>query len=335
MISVIVPVFQVEPYLEQSINSIIGQTYPDLEILLIDDGSPDKCGEICDKYEAIDSRVRVIHTENRGLSAARNLGIEHAHGEYLSFVDSDDWIEPNMLERLMKVSEESGADIVVCGRVMEYPNKREIISPPPGILKRDEAVKALALLEIRNPAWDKLWKKKCFESIRFPVGRVYEDIATTYRVFLHVEKVACIQEALYHYRIRGDSISHDGRLDHLVDYFKASREEYESITCTMGYSEDSNIRKTLLTRCARVAFRIWSGYLNNSRTERKRYHPEVVEASRFIQMNFTPHSKKCYSRTHRMLFFLCRYPSWWAFAIAKLLVQIKHILNLNKKREIE
>lgn len=114
MISVIVPVYKVERYIHQCIVSILNQTYQDLEILLIDDGSPDKCGEICKEYAKKDSRIKVFHTENHGLSAARNVGLQIAKGEYIGFVDSDDWIEPDMFEILLRRLEETGADISVC-----------------------------------------------------------------------------------------------------------------------------------------------------------------------------------------------------------------------------
>ena len=328
MISVIVPVFQVEPFLEQCLDSIIGQTYHDIEILLIDDGSPDRCGEICDRYAAADPRIWVFHTENKGLSAARNLGIEHAHGTWLSFVDSDDWIEPNMLERLMEAAEESSADIAVCGRVMEYPNKKEIISPPPGVLNRDKAVRALSLLEIRNPAWDKLWKRECFESIRFPEGRVYEDIATTFRVFLLVDKVTCIAEALYHYRVRDDSISHDGRLDHLVDFFRASKEEYEEITGTAPFAEDAAIREALLSRCAKTVFKIWARYSDSPKNLRTQYRGELTECARFIRANAPAFATVSFPIRQRILLFLCRYSSGWAFGMTQLLLGLRqHIVN--------
>ncbi len=148
MISVFVPVYRVENYLEKCLDSITGQTYTDLEILLIDDGSPDRCGEICDRYADVDHRIQVFHTENHGLSSARNLGLEHAKGEYIGFVDSDDWIEPDMFARLLAAIEDNNADIAVCGRVMEYPDKKEVISPQAGTMNREAAVKALALLKI-------------------------------------------------------------------------------------------------------------------------------------------------------------------------------------------
>ena len=121
MISVIVPIYKVEPYLRKCVESILNQTYRDLEILLIDDGSPDRCGEICDGFEKKDSRVRVFYTENRGVSAARNLGLREAKSDLIGFVDSDDWIEPDMYEALYTVLNDREADLSVCGLFDEYP----------------------------------------------------------------------------------------------------------------------------------------------------------------------------------------------------------------------
>ena len=123
MISVIVPVYNVKPYLRKCLDSIINQSYRDLEILIIDDGSTDGSGDICDEYRK-DDRIKVFHTENRGLSAARNLGLDSASGDWIGFVDSDDWIEPDMYEVLIRKGEETGADVVECGSLFEYPTTR-------------------------------------------------------------------------------------------------------------------------------------------------------------------------------------------------------------------
>ena len=123
MISVIVPVYNVEPYLRKCLDSIVNQTYRDFEILIIDDGSTDGSGRICDEYAEKDSRIKVFHTENRGLSCARNLGLAEAKGEWIGFVDSDDWIEPDMYEVLIRRAEETGADVVECSHYKELDGK--------------------------------------------------------------------------------------------------------------------------------------------------------------------------------------------------------------------
>ncbi len=206
MISVIVPVYNVEPYLRKCLDSILGQTYRDLEILVIDDGSTDGSGEICEEYRT-DERVKVFHTENRGLSCARNLGLAEAQGEWIGFVDSDDWIDSGMYQTLLQKAEETGAEIVECGIFREFSNrtlerKRKDLSVF-GI----EAVDLLLQGKIKDYAWDKLWSRRCFEDIRFPEGRVHEDTAVAYKLLFDAERVSILSTSLYHYWKRKGSLS--------------------------------------------------------------------------------------------------------------------------------
>ena len=189
MLSVIIPVYNVEPYLEKCLDSVLKQTYKDMEILIIDDGSTDRSGAISDEYAAKDSRIRVFHTENRGLSAARNLGLDNAVGGYIGFVDSDDWIEPDMYEVLLKKAEETGADIVECGVFKEYPDKTVEHQRPDRVMYKIEAIRALVNRELSNSVWNKVWVKSCYFNIRFPEGRLYEDVAITYRIFDCVDAI--------------------------------------------------------------------------------------------------------------------------------------------------
>lgn len=324
----IVPVFKVEEYLEQCLNSILCQTYRELEILLIDDGSPDRCGEICDQYAAIDSRIQVFHTKNRGLSAARNLGIDHAEGEYLSFVDSDDWIEPDMYERLLKSVKENKADIGVCGLVIECHGQHKLLKVESGVLNRREAVSALVRLKIRNAVWDKLWRRECFENIRFPEGRVYEDISTTYQIFLQVDRIVCLPDPFYHYRIRYDSISHDNHLEHLVDYYKSTREEYENIITSSLVANDEEIRRILSIRCGAAASQVWSNYLHNPIGTRRRFRQELKDISRFIKIQYPLFGPNSWPFSRRVFLFLCRYNSLWSFTASFIL----GIIRSNMKR---
>ena len=137
-ISIIVPVYKVEPYLRKCLDSIVGQTYQKLEIILVDDGSPDSCGAICDAYAARDERIRVIHKENGGVASARNAGLDAATGDYIGWVDSDDWIEADMFECLLKGAEDYDADIVVCGREDSYPDHNLSIPNPWTGLQRSQ-----------------------------------------------------------------------------------------------------------------------------------------------------------------------------------------------------
>ncbi|MBR6361015.1 MAG: glycosyltransferase, partial [Clostridia bacterium] len=256
-----------------------------------------------------------------------NSGIERAGGEYLGFVAGDDRIEPDIYERMLKAIEEDGADIAVCGRFMEYPGKTEIISPPQGTFNREEAVKNLALLKIRNPAWDKLWRRECFEEIRFPDGRVYEDIATTYRVFLRTQKVVCIPDALYHYRIRESGISNSDSPDYLSDYFTSTVEEFEALTGTPPFCDDEEIGETLSRRCRYVYAKLRAKYNTCSKEERKLCRAQIRKADRFVRDNFRLLSSGgCSAKRKLTLFLSCRASSLMPL-LTSVYMRLKSILK--------
>lgn len=211
LISVIVPIFNVEKYLEKSVNSIINQTYKNIEIILVDDESPDNCGKICDEYSKKDNRIKVIHKKNGGLSDARNAGVKIAEGEYILFIDSDDWIENNMIEILYKNIKRYDADISICefqeesteGTILKSKTENKEIK----VFNREEALYELILQDnITNHAWNKLYKKKLFEGIKYPKGKLMEDIGTTYRLFEKSNKIVYQNINLYHYIQRSTSI---------------------------------------------------------------------------------------------------------------------------------
>ena len=211
-ISIIVPVYKVEPYLRRCVDSILNQSFSDFELILVDDGSPDNCGAICDEYAAKDSRVYVIHQKNGGLSAARNAGIDwafaHSDSTWLTFVDSDDWIEPDMYEFLYHLLKENGADISICSHYRDKGGKSvaKYASGEQFVFTRDEAVRALAVdKHVRNYMVDKLFKRSLFAGIVFPVNRVFEDLAICYRVFYGAEKAVMQDTPKYHYMIREGS----------------------------------------------------------------------------------------------------------------------------------
>lgn len=214
LISVIVPIYKVEKYLKRCVDSIINQTYKNLEIILVDDGSPDGCGSICDEYAEKDSRVRVIHKENGGLSDARNAGLDIAAGEYIGFVDSDDYIAPEMYEVMLGRLTETGADTAVCnclctGDMDDYReqfNRSEAMKDC--VLNRDAALEKLTEKYgwVYVTAWNKLYKKRIFDNIRFPKGKIHEDEFIIHRVIGESGKIACINQRLYYYFQRRGSI---------------------------------------------------------------------------------------------------------------------------------
>lgn len=214
-ISVIVPIYNVEPYLRTCIDSIINQTYSNLEIVLVDDGSPDACPQICDEYKIKDCRIKVIHQNNRGLAHARNVGIANACGEYITFVDSDDIIALNYVEYLYQGIYDYNAEISVA---TFQTFEKEITSSSSNILnnKFDEISKKEAIsrytsinADVSMPfisACNKLYKAKLFDGISFPEGKLYEDAFTTYKILDRAKKIVFSSTRLYFYRINPKSI---------------------------------------------------------------------------------------------------------------------------------
>lgn len=204
-ISVIVPVYKVEKYLKRCIDSILAQTYCDFELILVDDGSPDQCGTICEDYAKKDKRIVVLHRRNGGLSIARNTGIEWAFvnsdSEYLTFIDSDDWIHPQYLELLFRAAEEKKVPVSICGfeRLDKFDEK--VMAH---IVNFDsEQMDAETLLVDHmwnfNYAWGKLYQRKYFENIRYPEGKNFEDTFTTYKILFAAKQVVLIDKPLYFY----------------------------------------------------------------------------------------------------------------------------------------
>ena len=214
LVSVILPIYNVELYLKECIDSVIMQSYKNLEIILVDDGSPDSCGSICDEYIKADSRIKVIHKENGGLSDARNAGLAIASGEIISFVDSDDYLSPVFLEVMHKAMVEGNCDIVAIKGGTDFWDGEELVRPltektSDAKIEYLEAKKVLEKMfyqQIATGAQFKLYKKHILNGVKFPIGYVYEDVATTYKAFLNSQKAAVVYADLYAYRKRRDSI---------------------------------------------------------------------------------------------------------------------------------
>ena len=209
-VSVIVPVYKVERYLSACLDSLLAQSMQEIEVLLIDDGSPDQCGRICDEYASRDSRFRVFHTDNRGLSAARNFGIEKAQGDYLMFVDSDDWVSPSFCQAAYNAAVENAADLVMFRhRIMKSDSCRGTIPyvhGSQGMKSQEEAIDLL-YRGIGNMAWNKLYRKELFKDIKYPEGKLYEDIATTFKLIYEAPNIFYLDGILYYYRKREGSIT--------------------------------------------------------------------------------------------------------------------------------
>ena len=273
----------VEPYLRHCLDSILGQTYKDLEVLLIDDGSPDCCGIICNHYAELDSRVRVFHTDNKGLSAARNLGLSEATGSYIGFVDSDDWIEPNMYETLLENIERNDAEICVCGfwkesiRTTEWKLEATVCSDA-------EALRALLDGKINNGVWNKLFKKSIFDEISFPEGNNYEDSAIMHRVFAEASRVVVVPTPLYHYRKRPQSITESRSAKDILDYAEACLSRFSFV---QDKQQDLYFEKTEQVKlvAARGICKVWRRWFDCTTEEKQRYSPEIEKLLHFTREN--------------------------------------------------
>ena len=229
-ISIVVPVYKVEPYIHRCLDSILAQTFKDFELILVDDGSPDNCGAICDEYAEKDSRFHVIHKKNGGLSDARNAGLDwvfsNSKSEWITFLDSDDWIHPKYLELLINAVKDSGSCISICGFINTTGEEQ----------KDNEKSSSYELVDTETffcehtlnavIAWGKLYDKELFSDIRYPVGKLHEDEFTTYRLLFKTEKCAFVDRPLYYYYYNADSITksewHPKRLDVVEALFQSA-----------------------------------------------------------------------------------------------------------------
>lgn len=231
-ISVIIPVYKVEKYLKRCVESVVNQTYKNIEIILVNDGSPDKCGEICDEYARIDSRIKVIHKENGGLSSARNSGLDIASGDYIMFVDSDDWISEVSLEQLNEYID-MDYDIINFKFSFVKENSKELIETNNNIKDSYECdlityIDKLFSGELNFFIWNKLYKKNLFDEVRFPEGRNYEDLATIYKLYFNAKSIIVTDYTLYYYWLgNSNSITSNSTVKNMRDYLLSTKEIYE------------------------------------------------------------------------------------------------------------
>ena len=224
LISVIVPIYRVEDYLHRCVSSILAQTYAHLEVILVDDGSDDRCGEICDEFDRTDDRIRVVHKRNGGVSSARNAGLDVATGSYVAFIDGDDWVTPVYVSRLHEWITMADADVAICGMVKvrnasDEPVREIAEDPAVQIVGPEEALRLMLYQrEYDGSVWAKLFRAALFDNLRFPEGIVFaEDLCTIYRVFLRSGLTVRSSAREYYYLIRDDGAEgspyNAGRLD--------------------------------------------------------------------------------------------------------------------------
>ena len=278
LVSVIIPVFNVLPYLRTSLDSILNQTYENLEIIIIDDGSTDGSAAVCDEYLK-DSRVRVIHQENRGLSGARNTGLDVMTGEFVSFFDPDDIFLPGMIQVMTESIVRTNADIAICN-FDSFQDDSSVNLPEAvpvseeRVLTSSEALNALITGQICFAVWNKIYHKRLLETFRFSEGHVHEDVEASYRLLEKCRRILIVPQTLVLYRLRKDSISRTISLANTLDYLQAWRglEEYVR-SHTPEVFEEKNVR----TFCDNDAHGLCWRYIES------RHLPELSEVSKTLR----------------------------------------------------
>ena len=242
-VSVIVPVFNVKDYVAEALESVLSQTHTNLELIVVDDGSMDGSGEICDDFASRDPRVKVIHQENSGISTARNTGLDHAHGEVIAFLDPDDAFCEDMIETLLETMQKDRSDIVMCkfswhDTTSSLPKGRKARDIGKStVITRTSAFGKIAEEKIETAVWNKLYRRKIFEDLRFPDGYVFEGRYMVFDIFERAERISVLDEVLVRHRRRQGSICHSYSLknvldreyvqDHYVEFIKQHAESFE------------------------------------------------------------------------------------------------------------
>lgn len=308
LVSIIVPVYNVEIYLERCVKSIAEQSYPNFEVILIDDGSTDSSGMICDVWSKKSSSVRVIHKENGGLSSARNAGLDTANGEYILFVDSDDWIHRDML--LVMTEKIGEADIVCCGMIRATDNEMNAIEwfDREMLLEKEDALDLLVENRIlTSHIMNKLYSKQAFSSLRFPEGKIFEDIRISHKIFLNINKIYILPQAYYYYYVREDSISNIVKLKNRLEWIEALKERFDDL---QAYKEEYGGRLR-----AQMAIVSSLTLVQNSFTvqEKKEYKVELKKIEKFLQKRKTCSAVRKYgSKTQWVYYWLARILSYHA-----------------------
>lgn len=292
LISVVIPIYKVEAYLDRCVQSVLNQTYQNLEIILVDDGSPDSCGALCDRYQAEDHRVRVIHKENGGLSDARNAGIDIAKGTYITFIDSDDYVSERYVEYLYGLIREFGCPMSIglhqtvyeSGKVLSWDTGERFVMPAEKCMER---ILYHDVLDIS--AWGKLYERRLFAHVRYPKGKLFEDAGTTYKLIAQCENIACGFESHYYYMIRDNSIVTGAFSTKKLDMIEMTDQMAEDLRKQYPALKDAILRRQVYARFTTLRQLIES---------ESRYPDKEKEMISFIKQHATSvmHNKKAPKR---------------------------------------
>lgn len=298
IISIIVPIYRVEQYLSKCIDSLLNQTFKDIEIILVDDGSPDSSPAICDTYKTRDERINVIHKKNGGLSSARNAGLSISHGKYIGFVDSDDWVEPNMYEEMYNFLVANDCDLVECGINLIYENKiskystkaNELVSGREALHRHLNIYTRTNQTLPRTAVWSKLFKREFWDSNRFPEGEIHEDYLLTCKALFEAKRVGLIHKGLLNHltcnptsivnsKFTPRDLYKERQLHYRIDYLKSKGDESLQELAILDYYNY-------------IPSAIWRCDTNCLFDERDELYNKIYKEKRLIFSLDLPHKRK-------------------------------------------
>ena len=326
LVSVVVPVYKVEPYIERCIESIIHQTYSSLEILLVDDGSPDKSGFICDQFAKRDHRIKVFHKSHGGLSDTRNYALDRLTGDYVAFVDSDDWIEPDMYEVLVKNAMEHNADVCVCGHYVDYAEVEEnaIVAKKLRILNGKDALREILAVGSNEYMWNKLWRASLFDNIRLPYSPLCES-SIAWKLFLKADAVLLVPGCYYHYMQTANSIIHTVAVASMADRWIVEKERFDELV-----AHDPELFSIYLPKLTWAIARAWRWCYSSPSEERAKYKDVYADMNRFVRAHFREiMDAKCSFATKICIIF-ARYNNTLSYAVTYWLNQLYRARHAHK-----
>lgn len=324
LISIIVPVYKVEKYINRCVESLVRQTYSNLEIILVDDGSPDKCPQMCDEWAEKDKRIKVIHQKNGGLSNARNNGIDKATGEYIVFVDSDDSIDPIFCEVLLDKLLETGVDIIGCGAYRDFREPvYELGETHFTIIKRPELMPYM-LNDNFSAAWGKVYKRKAIGDVRFPEGRIFEDTSTAYKFADNCDSIGFIDAGLYYYFKNTQSITTTSfDFYKRYDFYWGYKQRYDF--AKDNYPECLDVCEGLLLKAALSA--LTAGYAQDVSKDDEQF----IEIYRCVLEHSNPKSRKYMNSKYKLWAVTCGKLDCIHYFSAKLSMYSKVLKGILKK----
>ena len=328
-VSIIIAAYNVEKYLPQCVDSIINQTYQNMEIIIVDDGSTDKSGEIGQNYARKDPRVKYVFQENQGLSAARNKGIESATGEWIGFVDGDDWIEPDMFGSLVRAAEEKGGDIVASGCFINWKDKSDTRydSGEIVVLNGKEDIMRGYKKHYDMMVWNKLYHRTFWSTgYRFPKGKKHEDLDALYEMFMNGKTLICLKKPFYHYRQRKGSIIHSGNMQALIDVWEIRRTRFDEI----GDDLPEDLKRRLLTARCNIAFNIWDEFAVKYRRERKKHEALLEEISGYCKDHYGEVKRIRVPNTIKIYYWVMSHNNFLSYHIIHFISCVRKLMGMDR-----